>query len=53
MFDSPKAGSIKKKSPKMSGYPPETPDMGFKSGMNTGHPAAKNTQKIVKPNKGR
>jgi hypothetical protein len=51
-FMGPKVNSIKKKSGKLCGYPPEIPDMGHGGHAKTGHPAATNIHgKIVKPNK--
>lgn len=49
MFLGPKVNSTKKKSGKMTGYPPEIPDFAHGGHAKLGHPAAHKVGKIVKP----
>lgn len=51
-FMGPKTNSIKKKSGKMVGYPPEIPELGHGGHAKLGHPAQRAIKgNIVKPNK--
>ena len=49
-FMGPKVNSTKKKSAKLTGYPPEFPELGHGGHAKLGHPAQKHIKgSIVKP----